>query len=388
MCKPMLTICCITYNHVNFIKQALDGFLMQKTNFPIEILVHDDASDDGTTEIIQSYVSKHPGKILPVYQKENQFSKGKRVIVDFLLDKIRGKYVAFCEGDDYWTDPYKLQKQVDFLEENPDFSVCFHPVMVKWEDKSLPDSIFPTSEYIDNKNELTLDDLLKKNFIQTNSVVYRWQLKREEWPTEEFLPEDYLYHLIHAQKGKIGFLPDVMAVYRKHPGGIWSGCGRTDDWFVRCGVKHARFYQIIHKMYNIPVEDSVRSLVQSTVLALIKSRTYGKLDSIYKEFPSVYNDYIAKIEEIPINAARLVNLQQENNDLCTRNSGLTIQNSDLSVKNTELTVKNTELESSNEMLKRIVKRVRKKKQLLLYAIFIMLILYAFLLTFLFVDVWK
>ena len=123
--KPIVSICCITYNHENYIRDAIEGFLMQKTTFPIEIIIHDDASTDKTAEIVKSYAEKHPDLILPILQAENQYSKGIPIST-YAYPKARGKYIAFCEGDDYWTDPYKLQKQVDFLESNPDCSWCFH----------------------------------------------------------------------------------------------------------------------------------------------------------------------------------------------------------------------------------------------------------------------
>ena len=117
---PLVSIDCITYNHKQYIRDAIEGFLMQITNFPVEILIHDDASTDGTVEIIREYEKQYPWLIKPVYQTENQYSKHNSFIS---ISKIQygralGKYIAFCEGDDYWTDHYKLQKQVDFLESN------------------------------------------------------------------------------------------------------------------------------------------------------------------------------------------------------------------------------------------------------------------------------
>lgn len=125
----LVSICCITYNHQSYIKESIEGFLMQKTNFSFEIIIHDDASTDRTPEIIKDYEKKHPDLIKPIYQTENQYSKGREVF-SFTLEKARGKYIAICEGDDYWTVPYKLQKQVDFLEAHPEYSACYHHVDV------------------------------------------------------------------------------------------------------------------------------------------------------------------------------------------------------------------------------------------------------------------
>jgi glycosyltransferase involved in cell wall biosynthesis len=123
---PLVSIACITYNQAAFIREAIEGFLMQKTNFCFEIIIHDDASTDGTDQIIREYELQYPDLIFPIYQTENQYSKGvRRFLATFLLPQAKGKYIAFCEGDDYWIDQYKLQKQVDFLEANPEYGlVC------------------------------------------------------------------------------------------------------------------------------------------------------------------------------------------------------------------------------------------------------------------------
>ncbi len=111
---PLVSICSITYQHAPYIRQCLDGFLMQKTDFAFEVLIHDDASTDGTEEIIREYEAKYPDIIKPLYEEENQWVKGRRGSRTFNFPRAKGKYIAMCEGDDYWTDPLKLQKQVDF----------------------------------------------------------------------------------------------------------------------------------------------------------------------------------------------------------------------------------------------------------------------------------
>ena len=124
--KVMVSICSITYNQANYIRKAFDGFIMQKTDFSFEILIHDDASTDGTEEIIREYEAKYPEIIKPIYEKENQWVKGRRGSVVFNFPRAKGKYIALCEGDDYWTDPLKLQKQIDFLEANPNYTLSCH----------------------------------------------------------------------------------------------------------------------------------------------------------------------------------------------------------------------------------------------------------------------
>lgn len=124
MKKPLVTISCITYNQENFIGNAIEGFLCQKTNFDYEILVHDDASTDNTAQVIKRYLKEYPDKIKGVFESENQYSKG--INPNFINYKLSsGKYIALCEGDDYWIDPLKLQKQVDYMEEHKDCTFCF-----------------------------------------------------------------------------------------------------------------------------------------------------------------------------------------------------------------------------------------------------------------------
>lgn len=118
-CIPLVSICSITYNHALYIRQCLEGFLMQKTNFAFEVIINDDCSTDGTTEILKEYAEKYPHIIKPIFQQENQYQKGVRgMFQNIVLPRAHGKFIAICEGDDYWTDPLKLQKQVDFFQKN------------------------------------------------------------------------------------------------------------------------------------------------------------------------------------------------------------------------------------------------------------------------------
>lgn len=124
----LVSVCCITYNHEKYIRDALESFVNQKTSFSYEVIVHDDASTDSTAKIIQEYEKKYPEIIKPIYQKENQHSKNIRVTARFVYPQVKGKYMAFCEGDDFWTDPEKLQRQVEVLEKNRNCAICFNKV--------------------------------------------------------------------------------------------------------------------------------------------------------------------------------------------------------------------------------------------------------------------
>jgi glycosyltransferase involved in cell wall biosynthesis len=220
MTTPLVSIMCLTYNHASFIRQCLDGFIMQKTSFPIEAVIHDDASTDGTADIIREYEKKYPDIIKPIYQEENQYSKGLGILTQVFL-KLRGKYIAWCEGDDYWTDENKLQKQIDFLEVNGDFSICFHEVKILKENELIDDYITPKVSDVTD-----IYDLAKGNFMHTPSVVYR----KNEQAYKDFaefgkMPVgDYPLHMLNARYGKIKKFSDVMAVYRVGVG-VWSSAG-------------------------------------------------------------------------------------------------------------------------------------------------------------------
>jgi len=251
MQKPVVIVLCITYNHEKFIAQALHGFVTQKTNFPFQVLVADDASTDHTPEIIAEYARKHPDIINPILHRTR-----RGVWENFVstAERISSPYVAMCEGDDYWTDENKLQKQVDFLEQHHDCVLCFHPVEMMWEDQRMPKQIFPSDRSGNQLNMYTLSDLLESNFIQTNSVVYRWRFGGNEqirsiFP-KDILPCDYFLHLLHAEKGGIHMLDEVMSVYRRHTNGIWTGAGVSDEWFIKCGLQHLNFWSALEKRFH------------------------------------------------------------------------------------------------------------------------------------------
>ena len=215
--KPLLSVCCTSYNQEKHIQFAIEGFLLQKTSFPIEIIIHDDASTDKTADIIKSYHKKYPELIIPIYQIENKYSKGIRPLTNFVFKCAKGKYIALCEGDDYWTDPFKLQKQVDFLESNPTFSLIYHNVYFKNElDNTLKISDWP------QKPELTIEDLALNNYIYTASVVFRRECLTVDSIPAQLPFGDYFMWLIIAQHGRIKYFEEPMGVYRIHEGGVWS----------------------------------------------------------------------------------------------------------------------------------------------------------------------
>ncbi len=244
--KPLVSIICIAYNQEKFLRQTLDGFMMQKTSFDFEILIHDDCSNDNTPEIIREYSKKYPQIFKPTFESTNKFSKGDYSFFSKMFTEANGDYIALCEGDDYWTDPNKLQVQVDFMNNNLDYSICFHPVSVVFEDKKNEPYIFPEQS---DKKYFTLKKLLEKNFIQTNSVMYR-KINYKNFKLDG-LPLDWYIHLFHAQFGKIGFINKVMSVYRRHPGGVWwEGHNDITKFWVNNWENYLVFYQNVLIMFS------------------------------------------------------------------------------------------------------------------------------------------
>ena len=207
----MVTIRCITYNHEPYIRQCLEGFIMQKTNFRFEAIVHDDASTDETANIIREYAEKYPDIIKPIFETENQYSKLDGSIQRIMSEHIHGKYVAMCEGDDYWIDPLKLQKQVDFLESNPRYSMCAHNAFVFYQQKNDV-CLFNKTSY---SGELSVHDAIHAWKIPTASILVLSEIAKEypSWLAVIY-SGDYSLILRTLLKGKIYLNSDIMSVYR------------------------------------------------------------------------------------------------------------------------------------------------------------------------------
>lgn len=241
---PLLTVICTTYNHIKYIKDALDGFVSQRTNFEFEVLISDDCSTDGTANIINEYALKYKF-IKPIIRHKNLGSMPN--LID-TANRVKSKYVAMCEGDDFWSDPDKLQKQVDFLESNPQYSLCFHPVTIFYEDSPEIVEVFPPESHID----FSAEKLIRANFIQTNSVVYRWRYT--SGLPQEFSgvhPGDWFLHLAHAEMGRIGFLKENMGVYRKHASGMWIDAGSNPiALHMKYGAGEIKMFEVMKSHFG------------------------------------------------------------------------------------------------------------------------------------------
>ena len=232
--ERLLSVCIITYNQEKYIEQAIESILMQKTDFTFQIIISDDCSTDETPDIIKKYSEKYPDKIKAFFQEKNL---GPEKNYLFCFSQAKTKYVVINDGDDYFLSPDKLQKQVDFLENNPEYTICFHPVKKIYEDTGKTE-YFPTFKMI--RKGLNFNTLLNKNYIQTNSAMYRWLFNKEnikDYLPEDLLPGDWYIHLLHAKAGKIKMLKDVMSVYRVNSQGIWF-----NQRMLKYGIKIIKFY--------------------------------------------------------------------------------------------------------------------------------------------------
>ena len=221
---PLVSILLITYNHGTYIRQALDGIVMQKGAFELEVVVGNDCSTDNTGDIIAEYDSRYPGLFRLMPQEKNL---GTRRNMDRCETAAQGKYVAVLEGDDYWTDPQKLDRQIKFLETHTDFSFCFHNAQVVYEDGSGRSNHLMTGN---PKPEYTLDDITKAWNIATASVVYRNGLMppMPRWIYESVASDLPMFTFL-AEAGRVGYLPEVMSVYRINAGGV-SRAGQQEKY--------------------------------------------------------------------------------------------------------------------------------------------------------------
>lgn len=221
MSQIEVSVYCLAYNHEKYIRDALDGFVNQKTNFRYEVFVHDDASTDNTASIIREYEQKYPEIIKGIYQKENQYSQGVKIFDKYIYPCIQGKYIAMCEGDDCWIDENKLQKQYDALEKHPECDMCAH--RAKWFDckKNRETKVFPA---IYEERLLRVEEVIygEGAFLPTASLFYRKNIRLSRMGFQKIWSIDYSLQIRGALRGGIVFIPETMALYRWQTDESWT----------------------------------------------------------------------------------------------------------------------------------------------------------------------
>lgn len=226
-----VSVCIATYNQEKFIGQAIESALAQQVNFPMEILVGDDFSTDNTRAVVQTYIDRYPDLVKPVFHPRNLGQNGLFNAME-TFKQAKGTYLASFDGDDYWTDPLKLQKQVDLLDANPDFVACYHNALITYEDGSPSHVLNPPNQPAVS----TLDDLIGEDeiwFMATSSVLFRNVLHTYPAWFMRSVSGDIPRYILLAKHGKIGYLPDVMSVYRKNQGGTSFTDKYHDAGFLR-----------------------------------------------------------------------------------------------------------------------------------------------------------
>ena len=286
---PLVFVLCMVYNHGPYLRQCLDGFVMQQTSFPFEVIVHDDASTDDSADIIREYADKYSDIIKPVYETENQYNKGAESEAGKKLKAVisRGvKYRAVCEGDDYWIDPFKLQKQFDFLEGHPDFVMCCSNHLCYQQDSGKMEMI-PVYDWVFEGTdapffEITLDNYFKHWWIRTLTVMQRVYPNYEEMRKKGYLnfrDDSYFYTVLTHGKGAL--LRDVTGVYRRHSGGIWAGNDVISNY--RKAIDHA------FEIYRIEGDKRAFVKTRSFTIKLLKEfYTRGEKTQYLHEFKSYY----------------------------------------------------------------------------------------------------
>lgn len=294
----MVSICMATYNHEKYIRQALDSIVNQKTNFKFELLVHDDASTDKTPGIIKEYEEKYPDIVKPIYQTENQYSKGVKISFVYNYPRISGKYTAFLEGDDFYLDENKLQEQFDIMEKNQSCSLCTHKVVVKNEDLTVDTGFHPNidlKEGMHNADDILKIYLGKINYMfQTSSYFAKSEIIKKllnEMP--EFVSNspvgDFPLMLYFAISGDIYYIDKVMSVYRRGSIGSWT-MGQKDNKTAN------KFYFNLSKMldeFDKYTDNKYNEYSEKTKHFCYYSIAYNNND--YKSLKKEYSDLFKKV---------------------------------------------------------------------------------------------
>ncbi|MDB5175753.1 MAG: putative sugar transferase [Candidatus Saccharibacteria bacterium] len=280
---PKLSIVCITYNQEQYIRQTLDGFVSQVVDFPLEIIISDDCSSDNTPEIIAEYANKYPALFKPNLRKKNLGAIANSIAS---LKAATGEYIALCEGDDYWTDPNKLQTQVDFLASHKEFGGCFHVVEVVYSDTADKSYLFPD---VPDPAWYTTEELLRTNYVPTNSVVYR-RRNYDALPAN-VMPFDWFLHLYHSQDGPLAFLDKKMSVYRKHQAGLWWDYDKNrDQIWKKFGLAYMALYTEMSKLFTKDqkkqaiIDESINVLL-STLIDIDQKFSESLLEQAMAAYP-------------------------------------------------------------------------------------------------------
>ena len=279
-----ISVICITYNQEKYIKRALEGMLSQVTDFQFEIIVHDDVSTDGTVAILREYEEKHSETIRVIYETENQYSKGVDFVAPMVREIARGKYIALCEGDDFWTDDHKLQLQYEAMEAHPecDMCACYGCTVTE-------DGVDEVSDIRPIKHDgiLPVEDVIRGGgqYLVTAGLFYRRSMYDEMLPFERVIPLDYAQQIKGALKGGIYYIDRKMAVYRRYSGGSWTNNVLRNK--ERLKVQWSKEIALL-KQLDIDTDGRYHDAIEMRLKAYIPFEE--QLESHWEEIKQVLND--------------------------------------------------------------------------------------------------
>lgn len=293
--QPTVSVVCIAFNQVKYIRQCMESIVTQKTSFPFHLLIHDDCSTDGTTEIIREFEEKYPDIVKPLYEEENQYKKGGVMPSYLVLPHVTGKYVAFCEGDDYWDDPLKLQKQFDALEANPDCHLCVHRVKTVWENGedsgiSIPNKFSGTQNIPSETFIRSVEDFQ----FHLLSFFFRGEDIRayiNDLPEFAKIADvsDECFELYFGNLGNVCFIDETMASHRAGSIGCWNSRNQDEK-----RVKHHEKMIAAMESYDEYTQGKYHELCEHYILhqhyhiVTIRKDCKTQLKKEYREF---YRDY-------------------------------------------------------------------------------------------------
>ena len=308
--RPFVVIRSITYNHEPYLKDALEGFVMQKTIFPFVAIVHEDASTDGNAEVLREYAEKFPDIIFPIYEEENQYSKQDGSITRIMNEACfatGAKYASVCEGDDYWTDPYKLQKQVDFLESHPDYAMCFTNALEKWENKK-------GSEYVMNMGKKNRDytalEIYNGFRIPTATVIFNINvIKNSVYNNLQKIKKpafgDLQLFMSCALAGKVRYLHEITSCYRRLESGAAYQFEKKQWNHIRTRIEVSKILgpqfmdqeRELTKKYFLPTFKKSFEYFPNNIILLGRIFWFNPLGSI-KELKWIVKSFKNKIQKI------------------------------------------------------------------------------------------
>ncbi|XPS87914.1 glycosyltransferase, family II [Desulfosarcina variabilis str. Montpellier] len=290
--NPIVSICCITYNHEKYIRGTIEGFLIQKTEFPFEIVIHDDASTDNTAKILKNYAEQYPKLIFPIWQEENQYSRGVKIYPSCVWPKARGKYIALCEGDDHWIDSRKLQNQMNFIEKNKDYIAVTENSIVRYDDgREILFSKKPS-------RDIKIEEVIKNRQFATASILFRNCIK---FPVEfnGLIAGDTPLFILLLQKGKLKYFNRITSIYSRGKQGVTYNFNRKIGDLEKLIIYYRTLDSYLNHNFKSIFKDHIAVNYLDIAKVSIKSKNFGSFfKNIYlylKTKPNVIFTYLINL---------------------------------------------------------------------------------------------